>query len=238
MTTLNTLNGMELKDPIYLEMMAYYDSKSRDFDNYWKRDLYPDTEENRLLFHERNQIDSIAKLFGNGNCIDLGCGTSHWLPYYYVNCSQITFVDQSKKMLDISKEKSINLNHSTTTFSFIESDVFELNIRAKFDSLILGNLLGHLTDSMVALLMARIASLLDINGEIFITDSLIHSGISNSMIENNIMVREVVGKEYRIYKRYFTKKFIEKLLKKSNYEITSNQFWGKYFFGFIAIKNG
>jgi SAM-dependent methyltransferase len=230
---------MNLKDPIYIEMMNYYDSKSTDFDNYWNKNMYPQNEENILLFKERDEIDTVAKLFGKGSCIDLGCGTSHWLNFYHSNCTQVTLVDQSENMLDISKEKSKAFLNGGTTFSFIKSDIFDLNIETnKFDSLLVGNLLGHLTDSMMAALFVKINLLLKENSSIFISDSLLHSGIKIESIENNIQIREAAGKEFKIYKRYFTREFIEQLLKKYNYQISSTQFWGKYFFGIIAAKNG
>lgn len=230
---------MNHNDHTYIDMMNYYNIKAASFDNYWNKTLYFKNNENDLLFMERDKIDTVAKLFGKGSCIDLGCGTSHWLSFYHNNCTQVTLVDQSENMLEISKEKSKLLLNKETTFSFVKSDIFDLKIETnKFDSLLVGNLLGHLTDSMITALFVKINLLLKENGSIFISDSLLHPGIKIEGIESNTQIREAAGKEFKIYKRYFTKEFIELLLEKHNYQISSNQFWGKYFFGIIAIKNG
>jgi len=228
---------VEIKDPIYLEMMRYYDSKSKNFDDYWNRELYQDTEENRLLFSERDMIDNLAKKFGSGSCIDLGCGTSHWLSFYYTNCSHVTLVDQSESMIEISKSKVNNLPSNSTSFLYENCDVFELEFKENnFQSVLFGNLLGHLTDRMMANLFHRINLMLVKGGSIFISDSLVHSGISLTDRKENIQLRKVDGIEYRIFKRYFEKETIENILNTYHFKITS-QYFGKYFFGLIATQN-
>ena len=232
---------METNDPIYLEMMLYYDKKSENFDDYWNRKTYLNAEKNRLFLSERDEIDNLAKHFGKGNCIDIACGTSRWLAYYHNNCSRITFVDQSNKMLAIAKSKAIGLNNSENDYHFIESDIFKLNRNEKFDCAVVGNFLGHLSDQLLENLFELINDLLIEGGELFIADSLFHEGLTNNGISPNILSiveRKVDTKEFKIYKRFFTREFIEYVLSRYGYEITSNQFWGKYFFGLIGIKNG
>lgn len=233
---------IEAKDPIYREMMLYYDKKSEDFDNYWNSAMYLNTEESKLLIDERGKVDSLVKYFGKGNCIDLACGTSHWLAFYYNNCTKITFVDQSSKMLEITKKKAAGLSNYKNNCSFIRNDIFELsNINEKYESVVIGNILGHLSDQLLENLFKLVDNLLTEGGELFITDSLIHQSLIQSGFSPNLLSvteRKVGDEIYRIYKRYFTKDFIEQILNRYGYKISLNQFWGKYFFGLIGVKNG
>ncbi len=82
--------------------------------------------------------------FGTGHLIDIGCGTGFWLPYYEGNCTQVTLVDQSGRMLSVCRKRADDLRVQGKC-RFIHGDFFTLMLgNHPFDSAITGFFLNHL----------------------------------------------------------------------------------------------
>lgn len=225
-------------DDIYEEMMCYYDQMSMDTDRYWNRSLYEYTNENNVLFSEREKLDDLAKNI-SGRVLDLGCGSGHWMELYYNECYKITLVDQSSKMLQVCKRKISKLKDNRANIYIFKSDMLELTINdiSGYDYVVLGYIMGHLTPSMQDCVFKKIDKWLNNNGKVFLVDSLLHDDLVKEEKSGVIQKRSVDGKEYNIYKKYFEKSELDMICSKNDYQIISEMsFYGKYFAGLIMKK--
>jgi len=225
-------------DGIYKEMMYYYDQMSKDADRYWNRSLYKYTNENVVLFSEREKLDNLAKYI-NGSVLDLGCGSGHWMGLYYGKCDKITLVDQSAKMLQVCKGKISKLKDIEAKICVVESDILELNLNddCGYDYVVLGYILGHLTPSMQDCVFEKIDKWLNDNGKVFLVDSLSHDDLMKEEKSGVIQKRSIGGREFKIYKKYFKRSELDMICSRNNYSVLSGiSFFGKYFAGLMIKK--
>jgi len=101
-------------------MMSYYDERAEEYDEIYlgkgHATIDPDAYRKDVA-----KVSEMVSRFGKGHLIDIACGAGFWLPHYALNCSQITFLDQSARMLSKCKDRVEELGLADVS-SFIQGD--------------------------------------------------------------------------------------------------------------------
>lgn len=171
----------------------------------------------------REEVTTISRLLPNyigGEHIDLACGTGFWIPFYEKNCSAITIIDQSKKMLyECSKRiERLGIENKVET---ICDDLFNYPSElGKYDSALLGFVLSLLWEEQEKNLFDILKKILRPGGKFIVLDSAWSRERANAFTKTGIQKRTVNERAFEIYKRYFEKKDFDCLAEKYGISFT------------------
>lgn len=214
------------------DLYTYYDIRSIEYDEIYlgKGPAIPNPDAYK---NDVKRIIEIASQFGRGNLIDIGCGTCFWLPYYMSDSLSITLIDQSKMMLEECKKR---LRSVKTRWYIINDNFFTTDLgRDTFDSAFVGFFISHLKIEQERGFFKKLKSILKVNGEILIVDSVWNKERSKYRDKKGLQERFSFGQKFRIYKRYFDINEISELT--DNYNFTVDQaYFGKVFFALRGRK--
>jgi len=150
--------------------MVYYDERAYEYDEIYqgRGPAIPDSDAYK---NDVEKIKETVSAFGKGHLIDVGCGTCFWLPFYARNCSQITLIDQSKKMLSVCKERVDKLGLRNKCH-FIQGDFFRVDLEDNaYDSALVGFFISHLSLEQERMFFAKLKRILKPNAQLLIIDS-------------------------------------------------------------------
>ena len=202
-------------------MARYYDERAGEYDEIYqgRGPAIPDPDAYKKDVEE---ICQIASRFGRGHLIDIGCGTGFWLPYYALNCSQITLLDQSEKMLSECRGRVDKLGLKNKC-KFLKGDFFKINFEEfSFESALVGFLISHLTLTQERLFFVQLKKTLKSNGQLMLIDSTWSSKRLPHRKKEGMQERVLNdGRLFTIYKRYFDKSEIEEMFTKYGFNIQS-----------------
>lgn len=203
-----------MDDKLKQEMMSYYEERALEYDGVYSG-KNPATLDPAIYKKDVAVISQMVSLFGKGHVIDIGCGTGFWLPYYARNCSHITLIDQSEKMLLECKSKADKLGIQNKCH-FVQGDFFGIMLESsEFDSTIVGFFISHLSLELEQIFFAKLKKILKPNAQLMFIDSVWNrkrqhfskkEGFQKRLLNN--------GRTFTIYKRYFSKYDIESLSEK------------------------
>ncbi len=101
---------------------------------------------------------------GNGNLLDLGCGTGYYLKGFLRKFSSVIAVDSSKEMLEIflenNREKEVHL---------VRADARRFSAKEKFSRIICIGLLNYISYNEAEKLIGKLYRLLKDGGSILLT---------------------------------------------------------------------
>jgi len=185
-------------------MFAYYDERAPEYDEAYTLGTgtasIPDPE---VFKTEARLLAGIVGRIARDRIIDLACGTAYWLPHYAPQCSRITLVDQSARMLAEARARANRLGIADRCV-FIRDDVFEHTIEPNaHDTALVGFLLSHLTEAQEPVLFEALRAMLDPSGRFLILDSAWspERAACNAKAERQPR-RLNDGTAFEIYKRY------------------------------------
>ena len=203
------------------EMMSYYDERAEEYDEIYlgkgHTTIDPDVYKNDVA-----KVSAMISGFGKGHLIDIACGAGFWLPHYARNCGQITFLDQSERMLSKCKDRVEKLG-LTTISNFIRGDFLEVNLEtSQYDCALVGFFLSHLTSEQEKAFFAKLGEILKPNPQLMFIDSAWNKRRQRYQDKEGIQERVLSdGRKFRIYKRYFAKSDVEKMFKRYSFEAIS-----------------
>jgi len=203
------------------EMTSYYNERAEEYD-----DLYMGkshfTLDPSIYLKDVIKVSEMASGFGNGHLIDIACGSGFWLPSYARNCSRITLLDQSEKMLKESK-KRVEKIRLINLVNFIQGDFLEVMLEdSTFDSALVGFLLSHLTVRQEKVFFLKLKRILKSNGNLLIIDSAWNDERQKYTKKEGTQERVLNdGRRFKIYKRYFEKSDLEGMAHRHNFKIKS-----------------
>ena len=211
------------------ELIKYYDERAEEYDEIYKGQG-PATPDSKVYKKDVLQIIKIIPEFGNGYLIDIGCGTGFWIPYYEKNCDAIMLVDDSNKMLNECKKRVKELGIEAKCH-FIKEDFFSLNFEnQKFDSAIAGFFISHLFPDIEVSFFEKLRSILKKDAVFLFIDSSWSKWRSQYREKEGFQERVLNdGREFTIYKKYFTKAEVRCIFKRYRFNLKSIYFGDAFF---------
>ncbi len=215
------------------KMMEYYDERAKEYDEIFEGKGSATDFKPQFYATDIKEIEKFMENFGKGNIIDIACGSGYWLKYYYNKCSTFTFLDQSEQMIKQCKLRASEYGVLDKS-RIIKSDILDyvFNENEKYESALIGFLLGHFTKTQEEVFFNKLKSILKPESEVLIIDSTWTKERAKKQNKEDIAIRSLNdGRSYKIYKKYFDVDDLPKLL--NSYGITVKD----YFFGntFVAV---
>jgi ubiquinone/menaquinone biosynthesis C-methylase UbiE len=192
-------------------MFRYYDERASEYEEAYVLGTGTASIPDPAVFRrEASLLTNVVERCVRGRIVDLACGTGFWLPHYARQCSSITLIDQSPRMLEACRTKIATLDAAERTV-ILQGDVFEhqLDERA-YDTVLIGFLISHLTDAQEQVLFERLRGMLDTGGRFLILDSAFSPERARFNAKTERQERRLNdGTRFEIYKRYLDQQDID-----------------------------
>lgn len=210
-----------MDDWLKQELMSYYDARAPEYD-----EIYvgkgPACQDPRVYRKDVERIARIVSSFGSGHLIDIGCGTGFWLSYYAPNCSLITLVDQSERMLLECRGRIESLGVGEKC-RLVRADFFEVTFEDfSFDSAFVGFSVSHLSLELEQLFFQKLKRVLKPTGSLILIDSAWSTKRKQFRKKEGVQERTLNdGRSFTIFKRYFDKSDVKEMLKRYCFQLDS-----------------
>jgi len=204
------------------EMMSYYDARAPEYDDIYLGKGPASIPDPALYKNEAQVTGKIVSTFGTDHLIDIACGTGYWLHYYARNCSKITLIDQSERML-LECRRRVDELGIREKCDLIKSDFFKTSLKNNlFDSALVGFLLSHLSLEEKETFFKRLQRILKPDSQLMVVDSIWSKRRQQYRQKEGVQKRRLDdGRTFTIYKRYFSKSNIEETLDRHHFQLDS-----------------
>ena len=224
--TIQVVMDEELKQSMY----QYYSQRAPEYDLIYQGGIPASTSDPQVYRDEVAILSDIVGDFCRGDLIDLACGTAFWLPRYGDRCSHITLFDQSQEMLAEARERVYSAGVTGRT-TLLTGDVFDHDFgQTAYDCALVGFLLSHVTAQQEADLFRSFKSIVKPKGVVLILDSAWSDDRARTRSKEGSQMRTLAdGRQFRIYKKHFTRDDL--LAMKATHEIRLTiEHFGNVFF--------
>lgn len=212
---------MAADDEITREMATYYDERAEEYNEIYlgrgHATIDPD-----VYTRDVAEVSRMVAGFGEGHLIDIGCGAGFWLQYYARNCSRVTLLDRSERMLSQCRGLVAELGLGDVS-RFVQGDFLRLNLEAsEYDCAFVGFLLSHLTLEEERAFFGKLKETLKADAQLMVVDSAWNRGRQRYRAREGVQERALNdGRLFRVYKRYFDRSDIEEMLARYDFEVRS-----------------
>ncbi len=215
------------------EMFDYYDERASEYDEIYEGGA-PGIPESAVYKNDVEKIKVLCASFGKGHLIDIACGTAYWLPYYAKNCSEITLVDQSQRMLAECQKRVSDLK-LTKDVRYIKGDFFEVRFLSRvFDSVVVAFLMSHLNEETSTAFFEKLRKILRPEAVFLWIDGSWSVVRKKYRGKSGLQERKLrSGQSFKIFKRYFDERDIDLFLKRNSLTKIDSYF-GNVFFAVSA----
>ena len=212
---------MVTDEKIIREMMSYYDERAEEYDEIYLGKSHTTIDADVYRKDVANVSEMVSR-FGKGHLIDIACGAGFWLPNYARNCNQITFLDQSARMLSKCKDRVEELGLADIS-SFIQGDFLDIKLEAsKYDCALVGFLLSHITLEQEKIFFRKLEENLKANPQLMFIESAWNKRRQRYQEKEGVQERVLNnGRIFRVYKRYFDKPAVEEMFEWYKFEVIS-----------------
>ena len=212
---------MVTADNIIREMMSYYDERAEEYDEIYLGKSHTTIDADVYRKDVANVSEMVSR-FGKGHLIDIACGAGFWLPNYARNCNQITFLDQSARMLSKCKDRVEELGLADIS-SFCQGDFLDIKLEAsKYDCALVGFLLSHITLEQEKIFFRKLEENLKANPQLMFIESAWNKRRQRYQEKEGVQERVLNnGRIFRVYKRYFDKPAVEEMFEWYKFEVIS-----------------
>ncbi len=202
-----------MEKKLEVQINEYYNERAKEYEELYTLGGSPASISDPEAYKtEAKIISNLLNKFIKGKIVDIACGTGYWLPYYASNCSEITLIDQSQKMLDecVKKIESLGIGKKC---KIILDDFFDYEfIEKEFDIALTGFFLSHCDDKQEKIFFDRLKKMLKTDGEMWVLDSAWSKERSKVRDKSGSQKRELSnGRKFEIYKRYLDKTDVQSL---------------------------
>jgi ubiquinone/menaquinone biosynthesis C-methylase UbiE len=218
-----------VKDQKKSELLEYYDERAPEYDEIYLGKP-PGMPEPQVYHKDVTAIKAICSGFGHGHLIDIGCGTGFWLPCYAKNCTKITLVDQSRRML-VECQKRIQGLDAGVDVHFVKGNFFELRFFAKiYDAVVIAFMISHLDDENGVIFWKKLKKILKPKAEMLWIDGSWSETRRRHRAKEGFQKRTLNdGRSFTIFKRYFNENDVKAILSKYSFTLNS-LYMGEVFF--------
>lgn len=188
------------------EMVAYYDARAREYDDWWyRRGRYDRNPEDTARWHaEVNELYAVfdALSFG-GDVLELAPGTGTWTRRLVRTARSVTAVDASPEMVELNRA---NVRDARVTY--VIANLFAWEPERMYDALCFGFWLSHVPVERLDRFLATVSRALRPGGLLFFADSLseataLHDNHRIPGESLQIMARTLAnGQKYQVVKNY------------------------------------
>ena len=217
------------------DFFQYYDERASEYDQVYsaKGPAIPAPE---AYARDVREIAAICSRYGTGHLADIGCGTGYWLAYYYRNCEEITLIDQSRKML-IACQARVAQFERKTKVNYVKGDFFNLRfLTGSFDSAVAAFFISHLDNEGSDVFFRKLRGSLRPGAALLWIDGAWSQERAKYREKEGTQLRRLEnGREFSIYKRYFTVGEACTVLDAQKFEIKST-YEGSVFFAVWACS--
>jgi len=192
-----------MDDELREEMLRYYHQRADEYDGLYEgrvataigRDVYVE---------ETAAVGRIARCFGKGAVLDVGCGTGFWLQFYARNCSSFTFLDQSDRMLARSRERAESAGVAAQSV-FVQAGFEDASLPEEaYDAALVGFVLSHVPAADEEGFLSKLSRVVKPQAQLLVIDSAWSPERQADRRKAGTLTRVLEdGREFRIYKRYF-----------------------------------
>ena len=219
------------------KMMEYYDERASEYDELY-HGKYPGIDQPELYTEDVEAVKVMARDFGRGHLIDVGCGTCFWLPYYGRNCSEITLVDQSRRMLG-QCQKRIKELETHAHVNFVKGNFMDVRFFSKvYDASLVGFFISHLPDDSAPVFWKKLKRILKPNARLLWIDGSWSETRKKYRAKVGCQTRTLNdGRSFTIFKRYYDARDVRRVLKNNSFVLHS-LYMGKVFFAASATMSG
>jgi SAM-dependent methyltransferase len=195
------------------EIFDYYNERAPEYD-----DIYlgkqPGLPEPEFYSKDVERIKEVCAGFGNGHLIDIGCGTGYWLPYYAGNCSEITLVDQSRRML-FECQKRVKASTVDKNIHYVKGDFFDVRFFSRiFDSALIAFLISHLVEDDAKVFFVKLRKILKSHAKVLWIDGFWSELRSRYREKSGFQQRALAdGRSFTIFKKYFDEHDIQSVIR-------------------------
>jgi ubiquinone/menaquinone biosynthesis C-methylase UbiE len=226
-----------MKDNGQLEMMDYYDERAPEYDEIYQGGG-PGIAEPEIYTKDVEAIKAMCRDFGRGHLIDIGCGTGYWLPYYSRNCTEITLVDQSRRMLG-ECQKRIKEIDADIGVHFVKGNFMDVRFFSKvYDASVIGFFAGHLQGNNEPLFWKKLKRILRPKADLLWIDGSWSEIRKRHRAKEGFQERTLNdGRVFTIFKRYFDKKDIKAVMAKYSLTMHSLYMGNVFFAAHMALRS-
>jgi predicted acetyltransferase/ubiquinone/menaquinone biosynthesis C-methylase UbiE len=213
------------------ELFEYYNERAPEYEAFYAGEFPTGPRSPELYKGDSKAIQQLVPHYVNGKCIDIACGTGFWLPYYHQNCSAITLIDQSEGVLEECKKKiqSFGIENKAKT---VQGDIFkDIPSDRSYNSALAGFIISHFKDEEMNKFFGILRKSLAPGGKFVIIDTVWgEEAKAHHQNQNGMATRRLYdGREFQIYKKYFTKEELQ-LIAFKNHISLEIIYWGDVFF--------
>lgn len=207
------------------EQAAYYRARAAEYDEwFYRKGRYDHGEtENHRWFDEvdmvRTALQSVPRM---DRVLELACGTGIWTRELVKIANSITAVDASGEMIELNRYKV-----RSDIVQYVQANIFDWQPpKAVFDMCFFGFWLSHVPRARVGDFLRMVCSALKPDGRLFMVDS--RRVTSSTAVDHQLPVGDDLetmqrrlnsGKEYTIYKIFYTPQQLEQIFNDAGFEV-------------------
>ncbi len=190
------------------DQIEYYRARASEYDEWFYRQGRFDrgTDLNQRWFNEITIVQQALHQLGRFDCIlELACGTGIWTQELLKIGNQITAIDASDEMLEISRHKL----STDSRVIYQKQDLFTWKPQQQYDLVFFSFWLSHIPPDLLTLFLKTVVQAIRRGGQLFILDSRFEP---TSTANNHVLVEDGSiyktrklndGREFQIVKIFY-----------------------------------
>jgi ubiquinone/menaquinone biosynthesis C-methylase UbiE len=193
------------------EQKRYYRERAAEYDDWWfRRGRYALGPEDAARWDaDVAEVEAALEAFApGGDVLELAGGTGLWTRHLVRHARSLTVVDASAETLELNRRRVGN-----PAVEYVHADVFEWQAPRTYDVCFFSFWLSHVPEARFAEFWRLVRAALAPGGRVFLVDSGRGDGAHTSALNEGEELRRLAdGREFRIVKRYFEPRELERRL--------------------------